>query len=265
MNSNNNNYRITQFNPITAKRDRVWLIIGSRDSGKTILVKDLLYHTRQHYDFVMGMTATQSTAKMMKTIMPSTNVYCEGYDYGKADAFLEEAKYIINQGRERHILLYMDDVAYDKKILKSDTQTCLHLNGRHYKTTEFNTTQYSMSCPPTVRANVDYVFALKETVKANRRKLYEHYFGVFDSFTEFEKVFHACTENYGALVLNKTLPSSELESCVFWYKANPKLPPFRLGRRVFYQLAHVLEKLRYTSRSKRIRQKTKRIIRHQVK
>jgi phage terminase large subunit-like protein len=83
-----NPYFIDEFQPDTAQRDRIWLLIGGRNSGKTVLLKDLLYRTQRHTcDLCLGMTATVSTANMFKTIMPPDFVYSKGYSYAIADAY----------------------------------------------------------------------------------------------------------------------------------------------------------------------------------
>ena len=104
------------------------------------------------------------------------------------------------------------------------------MNGRHYHTSVFNTTQYVMAIPPLIRSNIDYVIALKEPVKANRRKLYEYFYGVFPSFEEFESTFAACTNNYGCMVLDRTKGDTSWRSMVRYYRASTKLPPFKIGK-----------------------------------
>ena len=79
--------------------------------------------------------------------------------------------------------------------------------------------QYCMDLPPALRANVDYVFILRENIIQNREKLYKSFFGIFPTFDMFNKVMDACTENYECIVLDNTSKSNKIEDCVFWYKA----------------------------------------------
>ena len=76
-----------------------------------------------------------------------------------------------------------------------------------------------MDLPPALRANVDYVFILRENIIQNREKLYKSFFGIFPTFDMFNKVMDSCTENYECLVLDNTSKSNRIEDCVFWYKA----------------------------------------------
>ena len=91
------------------------------------------------------------------------------------------------------------------------------------------TMQYCMDLPPDLRANVDYVFILREPVLANRQKLYKNFFGIFPTFDSFSDTMLACTENYECLVLDNTSKSNKIEDVVFWYKAHFPLPKFRIG------------------------------------
>lgn len=85
-----------------------------------------------------------------------------------------------------------------------------------------------MDLPPALRANVDYVFILRENIIQNREKLYKSFFGIFPSFDMFCKVMDACTENYECLVLDNTVKSNKIQDCVFWYKASVR-KNFRVG------------------------------------
>jgi hypothetical protein len=102
------------------------------------------------------------------------------------------------------------------------------MNGRHYNIFFMLTMQYVMDLPPALRANVDYVFILRENIIQNREKLYKSFFGIFPSFDMFSKVMDACTENYECLVLDNTVKSNKITDCVFWYKAKVRTG-FRVG------------------------------------
>ena len=85
-----------------------------------------------------------------------------------------------------------------------------------------------MDLTPDLRANVDYVFILRENVLQNREKLYKSFFGIFPTLDMFNQVMTKCTENYECLVLDNTSKSNKIEDCVYWYKANLR-KNFRIG------------------------------------
>lgn len=233
-------YHIKKFEPANSKPNCTWLIIGPRNTGKTILKKNLLYATHKRYDVCMGMTMTEESAQDMRRYMPPMFVYPNGYDYAAADRFVSTCRKLRQQNKVRHSLMVLDDCMFDSKVMRSIAQKNLHLNGRHFFSTLFNTTQYCMIIPNDIRANVDYVIVLRESILANKRRLYEYFFGMFSSFGEFCKVFDSCTKNYGAMVLDKTSPSSSVEDCVKWYRASLEVPEFKIGKPIFYKYDKLL-------------------------
>jgi hypothetical protein len=98
-----------------------------------------------------------------------------------------------------------------------------------------------MVVPTDIRGNIDYVFALKELSMANRRRLYEFFFGMFNTFGDFDRVFSACTRNFGALVLDKTVNANSVQDCVRYYIATPILPEFKLGRQVYFEMSDYID------------------------
>ena len=207
-------YHFSEFKPEEEKRDRVWLIIAPRGSGKSVLLLDLLYKTSKHYDFGIGMTATAETVDSFKRVLPTDMIYSNGYDYEAADKFLEISKELSDKKKERHGVMILDDCMFDSKVMTSKTQQALHLNGRHYNTTIFNTTQYAMIIPPVIRSNIDYVLCLQELELSNKRRLFEMFYGCFTSFQEFNTVFTNVTRDYGCLVLDNTTVSGRTEDVI---------------------------------------------------
>ena len=62
---------------------------------------------------------------------------------------------------------------------------------------------------------------------------------------------HKVTENYGVLVLDNTAPTNRLEDCLFWYRAEVNLPPFKMGKPIFYKLSQ-----KYAKSASQMRQET---------
>ena len=230
-------YRLNEFKPAEAKEHRIWLIIGPRGSGKSVLMKDILYNIRKSIDFGLAFTATTATVNTFKEFLPHHLIYENGYNYGRGDQFLASAKRLTAAGKRRNTLIILDDCMFDNKVMKSDAMTEIHLNGRHSGITLVNTTQYVMgTVPPAVRTNVDYVLVLQDSVLMNRRRLWEFFFGNFSTFKEFDRVMTQVTENHGCLVLDKTQTSAKVSDAVFFYKAKHELPAFRIGKQIYFEM-----------------------------
>ena len=130
--------------------------------------------------------------------------------------------------------LILDDCIYDNSWVKDKNVRSLFMNGRHWKILFMITMQYALGIPPNLRTNIDYVFILRENYVSNRKRLYEHYAGMFPNFEMFCQVMDQCTENYECLVINNNAKSNKLEDQVFWYKAAPR-KDFRIGARKFWE------------------------------
>ena len=117
----------------------------------------------------------------------------------------------------------------------------IFMNGRHRKLFYVNCVQYLMDIGPELRCNTDYVFALRENIISNRARLHQYFFGMFDTFGSFSKVFNSCTQGYECMVLDNTVRSNNVEDCVFWYEAKYDLPEFRMCRPVYWDLSKKYE------------------------
>jgi len=227
--------RVRKFDVSTIKPDRIMLAVGKRGSGKSRLLEDLLYNLRDRFDYVLGMCPTMESSTMLRRCMPNSCVY-NRFSPAKLELLVQTACELAAKHKERHFLVVLDDVLYDKAILRSKTFRYLFFNGRHVRISLVILGQYLVDVPPELRSNIDYIFSMKETVLANRMKLYKMFFGVFASFADFEACFERCTQNYECICMDNTLQSSNPSDCIFWYKANIELPEFQLGAKVFYSL-----------------------------
>lgn len=94
-----------------------------------------------------------------------------------------------------------------------------------------------MDMGPDMRSQIDYVFALRDPVISSRKKLWEQFFGFFQTYQAFSKVMDQCTNNFECLVYDgKSAKTNNIEDCIFWYKASTNLPEFRMGRDIFWDL-----------------------------
>jgi hypothetical protein len=131
-------------------------------------------------------------------------------------------------------IMVMDDCLAQKNVwIKDPTVLEILANGRHYKLTYILTTQYSMSVPPELRTNFDYIFILNEDFSSNKRRLYEHYVNMFPHYKIFEFVFDEVVKDYGSLVLDNRKPSKDISKKIFWYRAKDREFSFKFGSSQF--------------------------------
>lgn len=229
---------IKRWDPSAMKNDRILILVGRRGSGKSKLMADTLYNMRDAFDFGIAFSPTEESARFFRRHMPEACFYSD-YDESRLASLLEaQTKDARKHGEcRRKCFCVMDDCMFDKRVLKSLAMRDLFMNGRHKKTFFLNAMQYVMDMSPDLRSQCDYVMALKENILSNKQRLYRYFFGMFDTYEEFARVFDACTQNYEALVLDNTSPSTDFRDNVFWYKAQVDLPEFKLCRPMIWKLA----------------------------
>ena len=227
------NLRLKKFDPSKMADDSVSVFIARRRSGKSVLIKDIMSH-KKHIPAGIVLSGTEEGNGFYGDFVPSLFIYND-YDREALDRLIERQKRLVAAKKKNiECFLLLDDVMYDAKFLKDQVVRQVFMNGRHWKIMCLLAMQYSLDMPPALRANVDYVFILRENIIANRERLYKSFFGVFPTFEQFCRVMDECTENYEALVLDNTVKSNRIEDVVFWYKAKFPSPKYRLGAPQFW-------------------------------
>jgi hypothetical protein len=237
MAHNKENIKIKKFPIDQMKIDSVIFIIGKRGSGKSVLLKDILYRLRNRVDVVYGMAPTLDTTDMFSECMPQTHIYNK-YDANFVKQFYDSLGVLKRMKKPRHGLLVLDDCMYEKGIMKSQIMREVLYNARHHLMTLANCAQYMMDMGPDARTNIDYLFFSKVPAMNEKQKLWKYFFGMFPDFDTFNAVLDKCTENYKFLVLNNRAPTNKIEDCVFFYKADDTINnmKFQMGRPVYWKL-----------------------------
>jgi hypothetical protein len=219
--------QLRKFNPATMADDKICVFIGKRNTGKSVLVTDILYHKR-HIPAGIVMSATEDGNHHYKKFVPDLFIYGD-YDRDAIERVLARQKRLVSQNKPNSgAFILLDDCMYDKKFMKDTCIRQCFMNGRHWKIFFMLTMQYCMDLTPDLRANIDYVIVLRENILQNREKIYKNFFGIFPTFEMFNQVLDACTNDFGCIILDNTSRSNKIEDCVFWYKA--KLHDnFRIG------------------------------------
>mgnify|MGYP003508017695 FL=1 len=212
-------------------------IIAKSGSGKSWLVKEIMHHIK---DIPCGVVIapTDKMNGFYNDFIPRAFTHHE-YNETIIARVLKRQKDILGKNKDRakagkkpidpRAYLIMDDCMSSKHLwLKDPNVLSIFNEGRHYQLTYILTMQYALGIQPELRANFDFIFLLGEDVVSNRVRLYQHYAGIFDSQQAFDKVFLQMTENYGCMVINNKIRSTDLSKKVFWYKAK-QMKPFVVG------------------------------------
>ena len=198
---------------------------------------DFMKHLAPRLDFGVGMTPTMDTAMEWSRRMPRSWIY-DGFDQTKVEDMIAAQKRALAAGREpKNLFLLMDDCLYDKRVLKSVAMRELLLNGRHLRIHLSCAVQYLMDMGPDVRTNIDYCVCTADKIIANKQKLHKYFFGMFERYQDFAKVFDKCTHNFSAIVMDNTCKTGNIEDSVFWYRAEKDVGDYKLGKPIYWQLS----------------------------
>ena len=233
---------LSKFNPKKIEERRVsgsgpatCVFIGKRGTGKSTLVADILYHLR-HINAGVAISATEDGNAFYSNFIPELLIHPE-YKPDVIQQVITRQKEAIknkNSKSDKDVFLLLDDCMYDKKMIRDTNIRGIFMNGRHWRITFMLTMQYCMDLPPDLRANIDYVFILRENIIQNQEKLYKNFFGIFPHFSVFQDVLNSCTEGYDCLVLDNTSKSNSIQDCVYWYRAKPNRK-FRIGSKELWE------------------------------
>jgi hypothetical protein len=223
--------------------DKVVVLIGKRNTGKSFLVRDILYH---HRNLPIGtvISGTEMANGFYSSILPKQFIHHE-FNPSIVDNVIKRQKKLIKQIKkdkqhynhsniDPRLFFIMDDCLYDTSWARDENIRCIFMNGRHFKIFFIITMQFPLGVPPNLRTNIDYVFILRENTINNRKRIFDNYAGIFPNFDIFNQVMDQCTQNYECLVIDNTSKSNEINDVIYWYKASPH-PDFKIGAPIFWQ------------------------------
>jgi hypothetical protein len=227
---------IREFNPNTISNGAIVGVVGRRGSGKSVIIKDLLYYKRHALPCGLVMSGTEAGNGYFSQFIPEIFVF-DDFNGPALEKLVERQKKASKKGNMGKVFVVLDDLAFDSSIMKKPVMRFIFMNGRHLSIFLIFSSQYVADLgPPAIRANIDVLFVCREAIQANRWRLYSMFFGCFETFEDFNKVLNACTEDYGVLVLDNTKLSNNVEDCVFHFRAKMR-DDFRMGSRSFWKFS----------------------------
>lgn len=209
--------------------DSTCCFIGKRRSGKSVLIRELMYHKRK-FPAGIVLAPTDSMTHDYAKFIPDILIHYEYRPELLTKLFMRqqlmcdenaERQKIGKKPRDYRAFLIMDDCLSMKGEWAKDKNIAeIFYNGRHHKILFMLSMQFPLGIKPELRTNLDYVFLMAEDFLTNQKRLYEHYAGCFPSFDIFRKVFLDVTRNFGCLVIDNKDRNPDITKKCFWYRAN---------------------------------------------
>jgi hypothetical protein len=235
--------KLKKFDLSSIPYDKILLFIAKRNSGKSVLIKEIMYY---HRDIPIGavISPTEKKNKFYSHFIPSLFIHNE-FSTELIQKLLKRQTIVMNKKNKEEAnygkssidpraFLIMDDCMHDDSWKKDKNMHYIFNNGRHDKILLMLSLQYVIGIGPSMRGNVDYIFIFRENNYQNRKKLYDQYCGVFPSFDMFCSVLDVVTEGYGCMVIDNTSRSNKLEDIIFWYEATIR-DNFTVGSREMWE------------------------------
>jgi hypothetical protein len=188
---------------ISSRKTLATLIVGERQSGKTILTIELLKQIGGNYDFICIFSATAGMDSAWKSAnLKNTTMYDE-FNEEIILELMEEQK--LNP--ERKILVVLDDFAEELKGSRKSALNQLATKGRHYRISFIFTTQKYNFAPPVIRNNVQEIVIFKinngKEMNTIKTELEEPCFS-------FTKMLEHSTQGHDYLLILKGKPNHYL-------------------------------------------------------
>lgn len=132
----NVSYQVLPHSPRDVPQARTHLLIGKRNTGKTTLLMDLLFHAQHRLQFGIIFAGSIGSLVELRKCHPDTFIY-ERFDAAVLEAFWK--KVVATNGPLRrkglpmvNFYIVLDDTGFDEKMWKSPVITEMLMNGRQY-------------------------------------------------------------------------------------------------------------------------------------
>lgn len=196
---------------------------GRSGSGKSSIIKSLLYEKRQLFPLAMVQSSTEALTNFFSEFMPSTFIYNK-LDLEAIKNFIVRQNMVLNTIENPFAVLVLDDVAEDAKLLNGSIFQNIFKQSRHYAMMFILALQYAMDIKPSIRANIDATFILREPALKFRKVLWENYASCIDDFKVFCDLMDQLTTDYTAIFIHNRSSSNRIEDNIFWYRAREDIP-----------------------------------------
>ncbi len=234
------NLNLRKFDLNMIQDDSMVVAIGRRRTGKSIVIKDLMFQNRD-IPFGNVISGTEEANQFYGDFVPKTYIYNK-YSHDIILNIIKRQKEMIgmvNSGNPQYkkidprLFLILDDCLFDDRWTRDIGIRSCFMNGRHWKVMFLITMQYPLGIPPALRTNIDYTIIMREMYMSNRKRIYEHYAGCFPTFDMFCQVMNSLGE-FECLIVSNNAASNKLEDQVFWYKANLH-DDFKVGSKAYWK------------------------------
>lgn len=202
-------------------------IIGKPGSGKSVLIKQLLYAKKHLIPVGLVISGSEDSNKFYSNMFPDLFIY-ETYKKEAVDNSIKRQKLAKEHLPNSWSVLIMDDCMDDVKIFNDPLMVGLFKNSRHWDMLSIFVNQYVLDFKPGNRTNIDGVFIFREPNQINRDKIYKNFASIIPTYKIFCQLMDDLTTDYTCIYISNQIQSNEWTDCVFYFKAQ-QVPDFKFG------------------------------------
>ena len=116
------NLQLRKFKPETITDDRVCVFIGKRNTGKSTLVKDIMYH-KKHLPAGIVLSGTEEGNHFYSDFVPDLFIYGD-YDRDAIERVMARQRKLVGAGKSNcGAFMLLDDCMYDSKFFEGHVYT----------------------------------------------------------------------------------------------------------------------------------------------
>lgn len=202
-------------------------IIGKPGTGKSVLIKHLLYAKQNLIPTGLVISGSEDSNKFYSKLFPDLFIY-DQFNLNIITKLKTRQKIAKEYLNNSWAVFVMDDCMDDVKIFTEPLMIGLFKNSRHWNLLSIFANQYVFDFKPTIRTNIDGVFIFREPNQANRKKIYENFASIIPTYKLFCDIMDLITGNFTCLYIDNQSQSNVWTDCVYYFKAQ-EIPDFTFG------------------------------------
>lgn len=208
------------------------MLCGKRRTGKTFLLRDILYQTKDWYEDVHIFSSTMEYQQDVYDFCPRANAYNEFRPDIIESIYKQQRSRLSgmsqSEKKDKHLrLIILDDVAHLKKVINCPILKELATAGRHNNFCVILITQYLKLFEPTIRQNNDLVFTFPMS-GTNLEVFAKDYILGKTNREKMDILSSIVRQEFTCCMVDLASKSLKLEDSVYAYKAK-EVPKFKIG------------------------------------
>lgn len=212
-------------------------IYGKRRTGKSVIVRDFMYHLKDWYSNIYLFSETIHLQPGLYNFIPKQNQFNK-FDQDRLQQIWNHQEQYIqkNTGKDKktlnHVMVIFDDVINDKNIRNSEILNRFHISGRHINLASIILSQNvggKWGINGVCRNNEDLIVAFFPKAAYDRELIVKQYLSVISNKIGDEILRTLTQEDFNAIVIENHKTDQDYTKFVKWYMAEEKTPDFTIG------------------------------------